>query len=104
MWLTTRPQTCFLPLLCRLKPHTLSAVFALHGGSLEAAEQQPMGKIAQVRWGQVTRLLLQEVLHNILGDVCRAAAHRPAGRVSTGVERGERGTMRDVRKRGQERW
>lgn len=75
-----------LPLLSRLKPYTLSAVLGLHCGGLKAAEQQPMGKIAQMWWDQVTCLLLKEVTHNILVDVCRAAIHRPGGRVRTGVE------------------
>lgn len=67
----------FLPLLYRLKPHTLSAILSLHGGSFEATEQQPVGKIDQVWRGQVTRLLLQEVMDNTLGATCRAAIHRP---------------------------
>lgn len=73
-----------------LKPHTLSAVLGLHGDSLEAAEQQPMGEIAQM-WGrQVTSLLLQEVMHNILTDVCRAAIHCPGVGVKEDVESEEK--------------
>lgn len=47
-----------VPLFDRLKPYTLSAVLGLHGGSLEAAEQQPMGEIAEMWRSQVTGLLL----------------------------------------------
>ncbi len=32
-------------------------------------------------WGQVIGLLLQEITHNILADVCRAAIHRSGGNV-----------------------
>lgn len=39
-----------------------------------------MGKIAQVWWAQVTRFLLQEVTHNILRDVRRAAIQSPRGK------------------------
>lgn len=79
-------ESRLVPLLNCLKPHSLSAVLALHGGSLEAAEQQPMGKIVQMWGSQVTGLLLQEVTHNILRDVCRAAIHRPGVRVKEDVE------------------
>lgn len=67
----------FLPLLYRLKPHALSAVLRLHGGSFQATEQQPVGKIAQVWGGHVTQLLLQELMDNTLGATCRAAVHHP---------------------------
>lgn len=39
-----------------------------------------MGKIPQVGWGQVTRLLLQEVKDNSLWCLCRAAVQRPGRR------------------------
>ena len=89
----------FLPLLGSLKPHTLSPILGLHGGSLKAAEQQPMGKIAQVWWDQVTRLLLEEVSHNILVVACRAATDRPEGRERGGVEK----ESTTGEKRGQDR-
>lgn len=73
-------ETDFLPLLWCPKPHTLSAILGLHGRSLKAAEQQPMGNISQVWWGQVTRLLLQEVTHNILWVLCRAAIQCSGGK------------------------
>lgn len=69
-----------VPLLCRLEPHALSTVLGLHGGRLKEAEQHPMGKIAQVRWAQVTRFLLKEVTHNILRNVRRAAIQSPRGK------------------------
>lgn len=90
-------KTFFLPLLNSLKPHTLSAILGLHGGSLKAAEQQPVGKIAQMWWSQMTRLLLQEVSHDILADVYGAAIHRSAGGMKTGVEKEK---WRDNKKRG----
>lgn len=71
-------ETRLVPLLWWLKPYFLLAVFSLHGGSLKTAEQQPVGKIPQVRWGQVTRLFLQEVADNIHRYIWRRAIHCPA--------------------------
>ena len=62
-----------VPLVGRLQPHLLQ----FHGGGLQAAEQQPMGEVAEVRPGQMTRLLQQEVGHRVLGDVRRGALHHP---------------------------
>lgn len=56
---TFMDETRGLPFLWRLKPNVLLAIFGLHGGGFQAAQQHPVGKIPQVRRGQVTRLLLQ---------------------------------------------
>lgn len=71
-------ETRLLPLLWWLKPYFLLAVFSLNGGSLKTAEQQPVGKIPQVRLGQVTRLFLEEVTDSIHRYIWRRAIHCPA--------------------------
>ena len=71
------PLHVTVPLLGRLQPHVPAAVLQLHGGGLQAAEQQPMGEVAEVWPSQVTRLLQQKVGHRVLGDVRRGALHHP---------------------------
>lgn len=88
-------ETKLLPFLWWLKPNVLLAIFGLHGGSLKAAEQQPVGKIPQVRWAQVTRLLLQEVTNNALWYICRGAIQRP-GRHAKRPEKEEAPMTRQI--------
>lgn len=78
-----------LPLQDRLQPDTLSAALGLHGGRLQAAEQQPVSKVVQMWTGQVTRLLLQEGLHGVLTHIRRGGVHHPGSktmRQKTGID------------------